>query len=92
MVYADDVSILGGSLHTIKKITDALVVPSKDIGLKVNSDETKYLVMSRDQNEGRSHNMKTDDNSYERIEQFKYLGTFLMCQNSVQEEIKSRLK
>jgi hypothetical protein len=52
LVYADDVNILGGSIHNIKKITEALVVPSKDIGLKVNSDETKYLVMSRDQNAG----------------------------------------
>jgi hypothetical protein len=50
LVYADDVNILGGSVHNIKKITDALVVPGKEMGLKVNSDETKYLVMSRDQN------------------------------------------
>ena len=91
LVYADDVNILGGSVHNIKKIRDALVFPSKDIGLKVNSDETKYLVMSRDQNVELSDNMKTDDSSYERAEQFRYLGTFLTCQNSIQEEIKSRL-
>jgi len=92
LVYADDVNIFGGNIYNIKKITDALVVPSKETGLKVNSDETKYLVMSRDQKAGLSHNMKNDDSSYERVEQFKYLGTFLMCQNSIQEEIKSRLK
>jgi len=92
LVYADDVNIFGGNIYNIKKITDALVVPSKETGLKVNSDETKYLVMSRDQKAGLSHNMKNDDSSYERVEQFKYFGTFLMCQNSIQEEIKSRLK
>jgi len=92
LVYADDVNILGGNEHNIKKITDTLVVPSKEIGLKVNSGETKYLVMSLDQKAGRSHNMKNYDSSYARVEQFKYLGTFLMCQNSIQEEIKSRLK
>ena len=42
--------------------------------------------------EGRTYNLKNDDSSYERVEQFKCLGTFLICQNSIQEEIKSRLK
>jgi hypothetical protein len=51
-----------------------------------------YMVMSRDQNAGRSHNMKIDNSYFERVEEFKYLGTTLTNQNSVQEEIKSRLK
>jgi UDP-galactopyranose mutase len=48
--------------------------------------------MSRDQNAGRSHRMKTDNSSIERVEEFKYLATTLTNQNSIQEEIKSRLK
>ena len=48
--------------------------------------------MSRDQNAGRSHNMKTDNSSSERVEEFKFLGKTLKDQNSFQEEIKSRLK
>jgi len=36
--------------------------------------------------------MKTDNSSIERVEEFKYLGTTLIKQNSIQEEIKSRLK
>jgi len=55
-------------------------------------DNTKYMVMCRDQNAGRSHSMKTDNSSFERVEEFKYLGTTLTNQNSIQEEIKSRLK
>ena len=55
-------------------------------------EKTKYLVMSRDQNTGRSHSIKIDNSSFEREEQFKYLGTTLTNQNSIQEEIKSRLK
>jgi len=43
----------------------------------VNADETKYMFMSRDQNAGRSHNMKIDNSSFERVEEFKYLGTTL---------------
>ena len=50
------------------------------------------IVMSQDQNAGRSHNIKCAKSSFERVEQFKYLATTLMNQNSIQEEIKSRLK
>jgi len=46
LVYADDVNILGGSVHTLKENADALVVASKEIGLEVNTDKTKYMVMS----------------------------------------------
>ena len=50
------------------------------------------MIMSRDQNAGRSHSMKIDNSSIERVEEFKYLGKTLTNKNSIQEEIKSRLK
>ena len=48
--------------------------------------------MSRDQNAGRSRSIKTDNSSFEMMEDFRYLGTTLTNQNSIQEEIKIRLK
>jgi hypothetical protein len=51
-VYADYVNVLGRSIHTAKKNTVALVVASKETGLEVNADTTKYMVMSQDQNAG----------------------------------------
>jgi predicted RNA-binding protein with EMAP domain len=51
-----------------------------------------WCLMSRDQNVGRSHSIKTDNISFERVEQFKYLRTLLNKQNCIQEEIKKRLK
>ena len=36
--------------------------------------------------------MKVDNSSTERVEEFKYLGTTLTNKNSIQKEIKSRLK
>jgi hypothetical protein len=44
-------------------------------------------VISSDQHAGQSHSMKTDDSSFERVEEFKYLGTTLTSKNSIQEEI-----
>jgi len=67
-------------------------VTSKEIGLEVNADKTKYMAMSRDQNAGLSHSIKIDSSSFERVEELKYLGTTLTNQNSIQEEIKSRLQ
>ena len=92
LVYANDANILGGSIHTIKENAEALVVANKEIGLEVNADKTKYIVMSRDQKAGQIHNIKNDNSSSERVEQFKYFGTTLMDQNSIQEEMKSRFK
>jgi hypothetical protein len=38
LFYADDVNILGGSVHTTQKNTEVLVVASKEIGLEINAD------------------------------------------------------
>ena len=46
LVYVDDINILGGSIHTVKKNRAALVYVSKDAGLEINADNTKYMVMS----------------------------------------------
>ena len=87
LVYVDDVNILGGSVHTIQENAEALVDASKETGLEVNADKTKYMVMSGDQTAGRSHKIKTDNSSFERVEESKYLGTTLTNQYSFQEEL-----
>jgi len=91
LVYADDVNILGGSIHTVKENKEALIVDRKETVHKVNADKTKDMVISQVQNAGQSQSKKTDI-SFERVEEFKYLGITLTNQNSIQEEIKSRLK
>jgi hypothetical protein len=92
LVYAAVVNILGGSIHSIKKNTEALVVANKEIGLEVNAEETKYMVMSRDQNAGQNHNIKIGNKSFERVEEFKYLGRTRTFRNSIREQINSRFK
>jgi len=92
LAYADDVNILGRSVHTVRKNAEALVAATKVIGLEVNAHKTRYMTVSPDQNAGRIHSMKMDNNPIERVKEFKYLGTTLTSQNSIQEEIKSRLK
>ena len=72
--------------------TEALVFAARDTGLEVGADKTKYMVMSRDQNAGRIHSVRMDNSTFERVEEFKYLGTTLTHQNANQEEIKNGLR
>jgi hypothetical protein len=51
-----------------------------------NAEKTKSVVMSRDKNAGQNHNVKINNKSFERMEQFEYLGTTLTDQNSIQEK------
>jgi len=92
LAYADDFNILEGSIHTLKENAEALVSATREIGLEVSANKTKYMVMSRDQNAGRIHSVRIDNSTFERVEEFKYLGTALTNQNSIAEEIKSRLR
>ena len=48
--------------------------------------------MSRDQNAGPIHSVRIDNSTFERVEEFKYLGTTLTNKNFIAEEIKSRLR
>jgi len=69
-----------------------LVAATREIGLEVTADKTKDMVMPRERNAGRIHSVRIDNSNYERVEEFKYLGTTLANQNSIAEEIKSRLR
>ena len=62
---------------------------TRGIGLEVSADK---MVMSQDQNAGRIHSVRIGNSTFERVEEFKYLGTILTNQNSIAEKIKSRLR
>ena len=70
LVYAEDVNILGGSTHIMKENEEALVIAGKETETEVKASKIKYMVMSRDQNTGRNHNIKIDSSSFEAVEQF----------------------
>ena len=88
LVYADGLNILGRRVRTINKNTDTLVAASQETGKEGNADKTKYMVMPQKKR-------MQDKVTISRLiivplkgcKQFKYLGTTLTNQNSIQEEI-----
>jgi sorting nexin-29 len=91
LAYADDVNLLGDKIDTVKKNTETLTDASKEVGLEINVEKTKYMLLSRYQNVRQNRNTKIANRSFENVSQFKYFGTTVTNQNLIQEEIKRRL-
>jgi hypothetical protein len=90
LAYADDVNLLGDNIDTVEKNTKALIDASKKVGLEINVEKTKYMLLSRHQNAGQNRDIKIANRSFENV--FKYLGTTVTYQNLIQEKINRRLR
>jgi hypothetical protein len=91
LAYADDINILGENTDTIQKNKEGLLDATKEVGLEVNPEKTKYMLMSCCRTAGQKHSIKIANRSFQGVAKFKYLGTSLTDQNCMNEEIKSRL-
>jgi hypothetical protein len=68
-----------------------LLDASNEVGLEVNPEKTKYILMSRSQKTGQKYSIKIANRSFEDASKFRYLGTTLIDQNHMHEGINSRL-
>jgi hypothetical protein len=76
---------------TIRKNTETLIDASKEVGLEINVEKTKYMLLSRHQNVGQNQDINIANRSFENVSQFIYLRTTVTDQNLIQVEIKRRL-
>jgi hypothetical protein len=58
LVYADDVNLLGDSVNTIKKNSETFLGTSMNTGIEINTEKTKYMIMSRHPNSGQNLNIR----------------------------------
>jgi hypothetical protein len=83
--------LFGGSVNTIKEKSETLLEASRDIGLEINAEKTKCMIMSRHPNSEQNQNIRIANELFENVAKFKYLGTTLTNQNDIHDEIKNRL-
>jgi hypothetical protein len=91
LVYTDDDNLLDDSINTIKENTETVLEASRDVGLEINAEMTKYMNVCCYQTSGQKLNIRIANESFENWEKFKCLGTTLTNQNDMHDEIKCRL-
>ena len=83
LVYADKVYLIGDDIRTIERNANVLLHACKDIGLAVNTGNTKYMEIGRNRGMIANEHIKIGSNYYEKVKSFKYLGSLLTNQNSI---------
>jgi hypothetical protein len=91
LAYADDVNLLGDNIDTIKKTAETLIDASKEVGLELNVEKTKYILLSCHQNAGQNRGIKITNRLFENVAKLRSFGTTITNKKLIQEEIKSRL-
>jgi hypothetical protein len=67
LAYADDVNLLGDNIDTINKNAKILIDASKEVGLEVNVEKTKYMLVSRDQNAGQNRDTQIANRTFGHV-------------------------
>jgi hypothetical protein len=85
LVYADD-NLLGESINTINENKETFLEARRDVGLEINAEKTKHMIMSHHQNSGQNQNIRIANESFENVAKFKYLEITLTNQNDIHDE------
>jgi hypothetical protein len=62
---------------------ETLIDTSKEVGLEVNTEKTKYMLLSRHQNAWQNHDIKIANRCFQNVAKFRYLGTTITNENLI---------
>jgi Reverse transcriptase (RNA-dependent DNA polymerase) len=92
LAYADDLAFMARSLVEMKELLIKLEGPATEVGLVINEDKSKYLMISRSKrSQHTGQNLTLSDSNFEKVQQFKYLGATLSGENDITPEINERI-
>jgi sorting nexin-29 len=89
LAYADDIVVLGKTKEVIVQTTEKLVEASKSMGLCINENKTKYMTMSR--NNQNTNDILISNMKIEAVDNFKYLGVNVNNNNNMHQEVNERI-
>ena len=91
LAYADDIDIIGRSERAVKEAFQALEASAINMGLSINEDKTKFMEVSNS-TVNYSAPLRINGHSFEKVKEFKYLGTIINDKNILRAEIGNRIK
>ena len=92
LAYADDLAFLTRSIIDMKELHAKLEEPAAAVGLEINQEKSKYLIVSRSKrSQHLGQNLTLGDNNFEKVQKFKYLGATITGENNATPEVNERI-
>jgi hypothetical protein len=89
--YADDFVIIGRSMQVINDVIQEMGELTNDIGLKINAGKTKYMNTTKyKQKNMQPENKNINNEEYQEVLEFKYLGSLIMYDNDYGKDVQAR--
>lgn len=91
LAYADDLVLMEKSHNGLRTLFGRLEEAAKKVGLQINERKTDYMVVGRRDSTRMHPSLRVDNHEFNRVKQFKYLGSVLSEKNETEKEVATRI-